>query len=88
MAPFARVSGSGQRHRYAARPVSIKYIFGDLIIPNPQYKYIDTKDYLLYDKILIDVDNNQSIKDSLSTFSAHLSTINEIRRARAREEDE
>mgnify|MGYP003328441635 CR=1 FL=1 len=32
----------------------------------------------LYDKILIDVDNNQSIKDSLSTFSAHMHNLGEI----------
>ena len=32
----------------------------------------------LYDKIFIDVDSNQSIKDSLSTFSAHLSVLNTI----------
>lgn len=32
----------------------------------------------LFDKVLIDVDSNQSLKDSLSTFSAHLSSINQI----------
>lgn len=32
----------------------------------------------LFDNILIDIDNNQSINDSLSTFSAHISSINEI----------
>lgn len=32
----------------------------------------------LFDNILVDIDNNQSIDDSLSTFSAHLSSINQI----------
>ena len=32
----------------------------------------------IFDNILVDIDNNQSIKDSLSTFSSHISTINNI----------
>ena len=32
----------------------------------------------LYDNIYVDIDDNQSILDSLSTFSAHLSNINNI----------
>ena len=32
----------------------------------------------LYDQIYVDIDDNQSIQDSLSTFSAHISNINHI----------
>lgn len=35
-------------------------------------------DVPLYDNIYIDIDDNQSIQDSLSTFSAHITNINSI----------
>ena len=32
----------------------------------------------IYDNILVDIDNSQSLKDSLSTFSSHIMSINNI----------
>ena len=69
------ISGSNT----GGKTVSLKSIGLSILMTYLGIPIIATEaDVPLYDHIYIDIDDNQSIQDSLSTFSAHITNINNI----------